>query len=311
MKIAVVFPGQGSQTVGMMKNFYDNFDMVREIYREANQVLGWDVAALSFEGPAEELNKTMRTQPALLAAEYAAFQVLKMKGVTPAVFAGHSLGEYTAVVASGALDFPTALKITELRGRIMQEAVPEGQGMMAAILGLDRAKVLSVCKEVKAGYVEPANYNCPGQIVISGEKAGVEEAEALLKTAGAKRVIPLQVSVPSHSKLMEKAAGRLAEYLFQEAEFKAPHVPVVNNTDALFLSAPEDIKSALVRQLSHPVLWEDSIRAIYASGVDTFVEAGPGKVLCGLIRKTVPDAKTFNAEDMGSLAKALEGLGLS
>lgn len=310
MSISIVFPGQGSQSVGMMKDFYNNFSIVKEIYKKANQVLGWDIAALSFEGPAEELNKTVRTQPALLAAEYAAFKVLELKGVKPAVFAGHSLGEYTAVVAGGALDFPTALTLTELRGRIMQEAVPEGKGMMAAVLGLDREKVLAACKEVKSGYVEPANFNCPGQVVISGEKAAVEEAAIHLKTAGAKKVIPLQVSVPSHSKLMEKAAGQLAEHLFQKAEFKTPSVPIVNNSDALFLSAPEDIKSALVRQLSHPVLWEDSVRAIYASGVDTFIEAGPGKVLSGLIRKIVPDARTFNTEDMESLAKTLQELGL-
>jgi len=308
MKTAVIFPGQGSQHVGMGKDLYEGFYPVRELYAKANEVLGYDLAKLSFEGPAEELNKTVRTQPALLVAGYASYKVLSLKGVRPDVLAGHSLGEYTAVVVSGALAFEAALKITEMRGRLMQEAVPEGEGMMAAVLGLPREKVSAACTQVKSGYVEPANFNCPGQVVISGEKKAVEEAAGLLKTAGAKRVVPLQVSVPSHSKLMEKAAGRLAEYLFLEAEIKAPLIPIVSNSDALFLASSEEIKAALVRQLSNPVLWEDSLRAIWSAGINAFIEAGPGKVLSGLVKKTLPEAATYNVEDRESLAKTLEAL---
>jgi [acyl-carrier-protein] S-malonyltransferase len=306
VKTAVIFPGQGSQQVGMGRDLWEGFAEVKEIYKTANEVLGFDLTGLSFEGPALELNRTVRTQPALLTASYAAWIALSLNGIEPEVLAGHSLGEYTAVVASGALSFPSALRITEMRGRIMQEAVPEGEGMMAAVLGLPREKVMAACKEVTAGYVEPANFNCPGQIVISGEKKGVEEAMGRLKTTGAKRVIPLQVSVPSHSKLMEAAAGRLAEYLFMEADIRDPQIPIVGNSDAIFLSSSEQIKTALIRQLSNPVLWEDSLRVIHGSGVNAFIEAGPGKVLSGLVRKTLPDALTLNVEDRESLSKTLQ-----
>ncbi|MFH1014489.1 MAG: ACP S-malonyltransferase, partial [Nitrospirota bacterium] len=198
MKIAFVFPGQGSQHVGMGKNLYENFDEVKTLYKEASDALGYDIADLSFNGPAEELNKTHRTQPCLLAASMAAYTVLKAKEVKPSAVAGHSLGEYSALVASSVFSFRDAVKLTEKRGQLMQQAVPEGKGLMAAILGLDKDKVKEICSSVRSGYAAPANYNCPGQIVISGEKEAIEEAMKLAKDAGAKRAIPLAVSAPSH-----------------------------------------------------------------------------------------------------------------
>jgi [acyl-carrier-protein] S-malonyltransferase len=308
MKTAFVFPGQGSQQVGMGKDLFECFGYVKALYAEASEALGYDVARLSFEGPAEELNQTMRTQPCLLTASIAALKVLSSQGVEPSALAGHSLGEYSALVAAGSISFPDALRVTEARGRLMQEAVPAGRGLMAAILGLEREKVNAACRFVKSGLVSPANYNCPGQIVISGEREAVEEAMGLMKEAGAKRVIPLSVSVPSHCRLMEGASRSLSGFL-SGIPMKDPGVPLVSNADASFLVTADEIRSALVRQLSGPVLWEDSIKAMTASGVDTFIEVGPGKVLSGLIKRIAPEAKTLNVEDRTSLEDTLRELG--
>lgn len=308
MKTAFIFPGQGSQHVGMCRELYQGFEEVRALYDEAHEALGYDLKALSFDGPVDELNRTENTQPALLAAGYAAYKIISANGIVPSVVAGHSLGEYTAVVASGALSFSAALRITRMRGQLMQEAVPEGEGLMAAILGLGRQEVGDVCRRVKSGYAAPANYNCPGQIVISGEKKAVEEAMGLASEAGAKKCVALNVSVPSHSALMKKAADRLAEFLFLEAGIIDPQVPIVSNSDAIFLTTPEGIKAALVRQLSRPVLWEDCLKLMHFSGVESFVELGPGRVLSGLARRTLPEARLFNVEDLGSLEKTLKGL---
>lgn len=308
MKLAFVFPGQGSQYVGMGKDLYENFEEVKTLYNEASDALGYDVANLSFNGPAEELNKTYRTQPCLLAASMAAHTVLK-KDIKPSVAAGHSLGEYSALVASAVLPFRDAVRLTEKRGQLMQQAVPEGKGLMAAIIGLGKEKVNDICLSVRSGYVAPANYNCPGQIVIAGETIAVEEAMKLAKDEGAKRVMPLGVSVPSHCKLMVDASNKLAEFLFLDnIEMKNPEVPIVSNADAIFLSTVDGIKASLVRQLNSPVLWEDSVKTIVESGINVFIEVGPGKVLSGLIKRIAPDAIIFNVEDRKSLNKTLEGL---
>ncbi len=309
MKLAFVFPGQGSQHIGMGKNLYENFDEVKTLYKEASDALGYDIADLSFNGPAEELNKTHRTQPCLLAASMAAYTVLKAKKVKPSVVAGHSLGEYSALVASSVFSFRDAVKLTEKRGQLMQQTVPEGKGLRAAILGLDKDKVKEICSSVRSGYAAPANYNCPGQIVISGEKEAIEEAMKLAKDAGAKRTILLAVSAPSHCALMENASRALSEFLsLENIEMNAPSIPVVSNADAIFLDTVDTIKASLVKQLSNPVLWEDSIRTIFRSGIKVFIEAGPGKVLSGLIKRIEPEAVTFNMEDMESLEKTVAGL---
>jgi [acyl-carrier-protein] S-malonyltransferase len=297
MKTAFVFPGQGSQYVGMCKDIYEHYPVAKEVFQQASDALGYDVADICFNGPVEELNRTFRTQPCILTVSSALNSVLKEKGIQPSVVAGHSLGEYSALVAAEVISLKDSVSLTEKRGRFMQEAVPEGKGLMAAILGLDREKVDEICNSLISGYAAAANYNCPGQIVIAGEKTAVEEAIELCKSAGAKRAIALTVSVPSHCKLMNDASERLGE-LLETIELKDPFIPLVNNADAKFLETAEEIKPSLIRQLNSPLLWEDSIKAIYSSGIDTFIEVGPGKVLTGLIKRIVPEAKILNADSL-------------
>ncbi|NWF53103.1 MAG: ACP S-malonyltransferase [Nitrospirae bacterium] len=307
MKIAFVFPGQGSQYVGMGKEIYKNFIVARELFKEASDELGYNIERLCFEGPAEELNKTYKTQPSILTVSIAINRVLISNGIRPSVVAGHSLGEYSALVSARALSFRDAIKITEMRGRFMQEAVPEGRGIMAAIIGLERNIVDEICSSVQSGYTAPANYNSPNQIVIAGEKDAVEEAMKLAREKGAKRAMVLAVSVPSHCTLMAEASQRLAEFL-KKIDFRNPEMPIVNNTDAMFLYDTKSIKNSLVRQLNSPLLWEDSIRVIFDSGVDTFVEVGPGKILSGLIKRIEPSAKVFNVEDLKTFDNTLSSI---
>ncbi len=309
MKTAFVFPGQGSHHVGMAEDLYKNIGAVRELYARAKEVLGYDIAELSFRGPQEELNRTEKTQPCLLLASMAAYTALRAKGIVPAVVAGHSLGEYSALAASEVFSVEDGLRITHIRGRLMQEAVPEGAGLMAAVLGLDRDSVDKICLSVSSGYVRAANYNCPGQIVISGQRRAVEDALALMKLAGAKKTIPLTISVPSHSALMEDASKKLSEFLFLgDVHMNEPKIPIVSNADAIFLTSAFGIKAALVKQLSSPVLWEDSVKAMVKFGIDTFVEVGPGTVLSGLIKRIEPGIRILNIQDTESLDACLKAL---
>ena len=291
----------------MGKEICENSVEAKNVFDEASDALGYDVARLCFEGPAEELNKTIRTQPCILTASIAILRAVSARGLTPSAVAGHSLGEYSALVAAGVISFKDAVKLTEKRARFMQEAVPEGRGLMAAVLGLDRDRLKNICLSLKSGYAAPANYNSPGQIVIAGEKEAVEEVMRLAKEAGAKRAVPLAVSVPSHCALMAEASKRLGE-LIEGIEFKNPAIPLVNNADAVFLRDVQGVKSSLVRQLSSPLLWEDSIKTIAGSGIDTFVEIGPEKVLSGLIKRIAPDAKVYNVEDLKGLESTLSQL---
>ncbi|HSB52686.1 MAG TPA: ACP S-malonyltransferase [Dissulfurispiraceae bacterium] len=307
MALCFAFPGQGSQHVGMAKDLFDRFAAVRKLYEEASEALAYDVASLSFNGPAGELNRTEKTQPCLLVASIAALTALTQNNVEPTAVIGHSLGEYSALVAAGSLSLKDAVRLTELRGRIMQEAVPEGKGLMAAILGLDKEKIQEVCASVTSGYVGVANYNCPGQIVISGEKAAVEEAIKKAKDRDARRAVSLAVSVPSHSALMKDAAERFEKALDEFALGDAK-IPFVCNSDARHITRAADIRSALVRQLSQSVLWEDCVKAVFSSFAQTFIEVGPGKVLSGLIRRIEPSAKVMNVEDGDSLSKTLAEL---
>ncbi|GAB7194894.1 MULTISPECIES: ACP S-malonyltransferase [Dickeya] len=306
-KFAMVFPGQGSQSVGMLAELAEQFPLIKETFDEASSVLGYDLWQLSQQGPAEELNKTWQTQPALLTASVALWRVWQQQGgAQPTLMAGHSLGEYSALVCAGVLDFKQAVSLVELRGKLMQEAVPEGTGAMSAIIGLDNDAIATACAEAAQGQVvSPVNFNSPGQVVIAGNKEAVERAGAACKAAGAKRALPLPVSVPSHCALMEPAAHKLAQAL-EAVTFNAPQIPVVNNVDVRAESAPQAIRSALVRQLHNPVRWTECVEYIAAQGVSTLVEVGPGKVLTGLTKRIVDSLTATAINDPASLSAALE-----
>lgn len=306
-KVAFVFPGQGSQTVGMCKAFYDEYDVAKRVFEEADEALGFSITKMCFEGPESDLRLTYNTQPAILTASTACAAVLKEKGISCDVAAGHSLGEYSALVNTGALAFADAVRIVRKRGQFMQEAVPVGEGSMAAVLGLESDKIVEVCQAVETEggeAVQAVNFNCPGQVVIAGAVNAVNKAVEALKAAGAKRAVLLPVSAPFHSSLMQPASERLAEVL-APIEIKDITIPVVANVTAKEVTSGVEIKELLVKQAAMPVLWETSVRNMVADGVDTFVEVGPGKVLTGFTKKIAKGLPALNIEDPASLEKVL------
>ena len=309
-KFAMVFPGQGSQTVGMLAELAGDYPIVQETFKQASEVLGYDLWQLVQEGPAEELNKTWQTQPALLTASVAVYRVWQQKypELKPEVMAGHSLGEYSALVCAGVLDFQDAVKLVELRGKLMQQAVPEGTGAMYAIIGLDNDAIINACKQAEQGEVVSAvNFNSPGQIVIAGAKAAVERAAALCKEAGAKRALPLAVSVPSHCALMKPAADQLSVSL-ESITLKEASVSVLNNVDVKNEIEADAIRNALVRQLYSPVRWTETVEKMAQNGVEVLVEVGPGKVLNGLTKRIVDSLQAVSVNDVKSLDSVEEVL---
>ena len=303
MKLAMVFPGQGSQAVGMMRG-YAGLPQIEETLSEARSVLGDEFVKLVDEGPAEKLTLTVNTQPAMVTAGTAAFRAWRaLGGPMPAMVAGHSLGEYTALVAAGALTLKDCLPLVRFRAQAMQQAVPEGQGAMAAILMLDDDAVRAACAQA-GGVVQAVNFNAPGQVVIAGEKSAVERAMALCKEKGAKRAMLLPVSAPFHSTLMRPAADKLKTCLDKVA-IASPRLSVLNNVDVVQESEPERIRDALVRQAASPVRWVETIQKMVDAGVTHIVECGPGKVLAGMTKRIAPDVKSFAAADRASLEEAL------
>ncbi len=305
-KLGMVFPGQGSQSVGMLAQLAESHAVVGQTFQEASEVLGFDLWRLVQEGPKHDLDQTQNTQPAMLAAGVAVWRVWREQGGSePAIMAGHSLGEYSALVCADALAFTDAVTLVADRGRFMQEAVPAGEGAMAAILGLDDDQVRAVCTDAAQGaVVEPVNFNSPGQVVIAGSAAAVDRAVVLAKPAGAKRALKLPVSAPSHCSLMRPAAERLEQRL-RAVTIAAPRIAVLHNADAAVYDAPDAIRGALVRQLDHPVRWVETVNQMAASGVDRLVECGPGKVLAGLNRRIVRSMGADPVFDPESLQAAL------
>jgi [acyl-carrier-protein] S-malonyltransferase len=304
MKFAMVFPGQGSQAVGMLQG-YGGLPEVEEVRAQAAKVLGAEFDRVLSGGPQQVLNLTVNTQPAMVTVGYAAYRAWRtMGGPAPEMVAGHSLGEYTALVAAEAISYRDCLPLVRFRAQAMQEAVPEGKGAMAAILMLDDEAVRAACVEA-GGVVEPVNYNAPGQVVIAGEKAAVERAMELCKARGAKRAMPLPVSAPFHSTLMQPAAARLKGYL-ENVSIAAPRIAVVNNVDVAIEADPVRIKDALVRQAASPVRWVETIRKMADAGVTHIVECGPGKVLAGMTKRIAPGVKALAAADRASLEEALK-----
>ena len=305
MKYAMLFPGQGSQAVGMLSGH--DAPEIAATFAEASEVLGWDVQGLITNGPVEELNRTERTQPTVLAADIAVWRVWQKQGLAaPSALAGHSLGEYSALVAAGALDFAEALKIVELRGQLMQAAVPHGTGGMVAVIGLDDDKVEEVCKAYPGSEVlEPANYNAPGQVVVAGQVAAIEWLTANGKSLGARMVMRVPMSVPSHCSLMKDAAEKLALRLAQ-AQIHKPVIPVLHNLDAEARTDADAIRQALKEQLYRPVRWTRTIQNLQAQGISQFFECGPGKVLCGLGKRISAEVKSGALDDAASMVAAVE-----
>ena len=307
-KLAFLFPGQASQYTGMGKDLADKYPAARAVFDEADRTLDFSVSELCYSGSEDDLKLTANTQPAILTVSVAAFRVLAEKGITPDYVAGHSLGEYSALVAAGSLSFAEAVRLVRHRGTYMQEAVPAGQGAMAAILGLAPAQVADICKHAAEGeVVAPANLNTPDQTVISGSAAAVKRAVQLASASGAKRAVVLAVSAPFHSELMLPAQQRLEPEL-RATEFAALRVPLVTNVDAEIITSGEDACEALIRQVSLPVRWEESVRVLVDAGVSTFVEVGPGRVLNGLLRQIERSVHGYNVEDEKSMLATLDKL---
>ncbi len=308
MNIVVVFPGQGSQSIGMLSDYAETWPQIEETFKQASDVLAYDCWDIVCNGPVEKINKTEITQPIMLAADIAVLRVMAQQCMLmPMVFAGHSLGEYAALVAAEALDFEDAIKLVSRRGQLMQAAVPQGEGAMAAIIGLNDDPIINICEQVSADTgipVEAVNFNSPGQVVIAGATEAVNKAMELLKEEGAKRVLPLPVSVPSHSSLMKPAADELADYL-KDVAINTPKVQVIHNVDAKSHENPDDIRDALVRQLYNPVRWKQTIQII-TDGADVVVECGPGKVLGGLTRRINKDVNSYSLDNMASMQKFLD-----
>lgn len=308
-KLAFVFPGQGAQTVGMGKDLFDQYDVAKRLFAEADEALGYSIKDMCFEGPADDLKLTANTQPAILTVSVIVNEILKEHGVQPDVAGGHSLGEYSALVAAGVLSFQDAVALVHKRGQYMQEAVPVGEGGMAAIIGLDDEAIAAACEKAtkEAGEVQPVNFNCPGQTVIAGTTHGVEKAVEELKAAGAKKAVVLPVSAPFHSTLMKPAAEKLAAELAKVSIHDAAF-PVVSNFTGELETKAEEIKANLVAQADHPVRWIACVKTMQAFGADTFVEAGPGKTLCGFNRRIDRSIKSLNVENLESLQKTLDYL---
>jgi len=306
MKLAMVFPGQGSQSMGMAAG-YDAHPVVRRTFAEASEVLGQDVWSLVSDGPVEELNRTVNTQPVMLTADVAVYRAWGEHGGGKAsMLAGHSLGEYAALVAAGALSFADALPLVRFRAQAMQDAVPQGVGAMAAVMGLDDAAVAAACDEARQGQVvDPVNFNAPGQVVIAGHKEAVERTIAAAKAKGAKRALMLPVSAPFHSSLLNPAAERLADYL-STVEISAPSTPVLHNVDVRSAVTAQAVRDALARQAANPVRWAETVQAFQASGVTHIVECGPGTVLSGLCRRIAPDIEILPTNDGDALQAALD-----
>jgi [acyl-carrier-protein] S-malonyltransferase len=309
MKLAIVFPGQGSQSVGMMQA-YGDIAVVRDVIAEASDALNQDLGKLMAEGPIELLNLTVNTQPVMLTAGYAAYRAwIALGGAEPALMAGHSLGEYSALVAAGVVSFRDALPLVRFRAQAMQEAVPPGQGAMAAIMGLDEDLVRAACDEAAQGEIVAAvNFNTPVQVVIAGHAAAVKRACDAAKAKGAKRALPLPVSAPFHSALMQPAAERLGQYL-QNLEFHAPRIPVINNVDVAACSDPAQIKDALVRQAYNPVRWVETVRAFAAQGVTHVAESGPGRVLAGMTKRIEDGLESLALQDQAGIEQGVSQIG--
>ena len=308
-KIAFVFPGQGSQKIGMGKDLVENYPEAKVLLNKANEALNEervDLGKICFEGPEEELKNTVNAQPAILTISTILYELLRKNKIKPSIVAGHSLGEYSALVASSAIKFEDAVKLVRKRGEYMQSATPAGTGSMLAIIGLEKDEISEMCEKIKdIGIVEIANHNSPTQIVVSGEINALEKLSVMAKEKGAKMAIPLNVSAPFHSSFMETAKENLASYL-EKVKINTPRIPISCNVTADYIITKEEVRSALIKQMTHPVKWVDSIMKMNSEGINCFIEVGPGKVLRGLIRQIIPEAKVFNAFDSNSLQNVVE-----